>query len=125
MIRKELYALGFLLLVYILYTITTLQATNLDDSIVLVEEVADDFEVEEEDELFFDAEPFEEDEFEDAVQSFIPEAHLDILLEHDWDNTDHMDEQFTVDVQYLIDTSFDGDMELPMSVLASIPYSPH
>src|SRR5437879_1596596 len=87
MMKKELYAIEFFLLIFILYLITTLRATNLDDSVVLVEEVADD-----QDELFFDAEAIEKDEFEDIVQDFITKTHLGLFLEHDWDNADYMDE---------------------------------
>jgi len=114
MMKKELYAIELLLLIFVLYQITTLRETNLDNPVVLIEEVAD--------ELFLDAEAFEEGEFEDAVQDFIPKTHLDLFLEHDWDNADHMDEQFIVDVQYL-DTAFDGDKELGMSLPVSISYS--
>ncbi|KAF8424550.1 hypothetical protein EV426DRAFT_598429 [Tirmania nivea] len=123
MIKKELYAIEFFLLFCILYLITTPRATSLDDSVVLVEEVAGDFKMEEENELFYEPETFEGNEFEDAVQHLIPEAHMDLFLEHNWDNADHMDEQFIIDVQYLSDSAFDGDKEFDMSVPVSISNS--
>ncbi|KAF8456216.1 hypothetical protein BGX38DRAFT_1327413 [Terfezia claveryi] len=83
MMNKELYAIEFSLLIFILYLITTLRANNLGDSAVLVEEVADD-----QGEMFFNAEVFEEDEFEGVVQDF-SKTHPDLFLEHDWDNADH------------------------------------
>lgn len=83
MMKKELYAIEFSLLIFILYLITTLRANNLDNSAVLVEEVADD-----QGELFFNAEVFEEDEFEGVVQDF-SKTHPDLFLERDWDNADH------------------------------------